>query len=237
MRGPAARVYLKIVRSGSRRKRLRPTRAYIRPRRARHESKSHQDLRAGLRRRPQWWSPGRVRRPRERSAGDDEVLSHVLDSVSERAPRKPEIRILHARAGEGSDPRAHGLDGHGRPARGRADRDARHGEHPQEPELPPGPRHLARAVQDVLQERDEGRSGFGPRRRLARRPRDDGEDARSPVRTLLPLRVAAGPRPLDVPDFGKTARPRDRRVIARRGIPGGWYSGPRDALDVRSEIG
>src|SRR5437899_10948662 len=31
MRGPAARVYLKIVRLTSRRKRLRPTRAYIRP--------------------------------------------------------------------------------------------------------------------------------------------------------------------------------------------------------------
>src|SRR2546426_7791937 len=234
MRGPAARVYLKIVRSTSRRKRLRPTRAYIRPRRARHESESHQDLRAGLRRRAQWRNPGRVCGPRERGARDDEILSHVLDPVSERPPRKPEVRLLHARAGEGFDPRAHGLDGDGRPARGGADRDARHGEHPQESELPPGPRHLARTVQDVLQERDEGRSSFGPRRRLARRPRDDGEDARSPDRTLLPLRVAARPRPLDVPDFGETARPRDRRGIAPRGQPGGWGSGPPEALDGRS---
>src|SRR2546428_650543 len=142
MRGPAARVYLKIVRSTSRRKRLRPTRAYIRPRRARHESESHQDLRAGLRRRPQWRSPGRVRRSRERGTRDDEVLSHLLAPVS-------------------------------------------------------------------------------------------GRTARSSVRTLLPLRVAAGPRPLDVPDFGETARPRDRRLVARRGIPRGWDPRPRDAFHVR----
>src|SRR2546427_10067015 len=233
MRGPAARVYLKIVRSTSRRKRLRPMGAYIQPRRARHESESRQDLRAGLRRRPQWWNPGRVRRPRERSTGDHEVLPHVFDPVSERTPRKSEVRVLHARAREGSDPRAHGFDGDGGPASGGADRDPRHGAQPQEPEFPPWPRHLARTVQDVLQERDEGRPGLGPRGRLARRPRDDGEDARSSVRTLLPLRVVARPLDLDLPDFGETARPRDRRLVARRSVPRRRDSRPRDAFDVR----
>src|SRR5712692_6756573 len=217
MRGPAARVYLKIVRSTSRRKRLRPTRAYIRTRRSRHESESHQDVRPELRRRPRWRNPGRVRRPRERRAGHDEVLPHVLDAISERPPRKPEVRVLHARAGKGPDPRADGLHGHGGSPRGRADRDTRHGKHPQEPELPPGPRQLARVVQDVLQERDESGPRFGPRRRFARRARDDGEDARPPDRTLLPLRVAAGPRPLDPPDFGETTRLGARRLVAGTG--------------------
>src|SRR2546425_6181348 len=217
----------------SRRKRLRPMGAYIRPRRARHESESRQDLCAGLRRRPEWWNPGRVRRPCERGAGDHEVFPHVFDPVPERTPRKPQVRILHPRTREGSDPRAHGLDGDGGPASGGTDRDPRHGKYPQEPELPPGARHLARTVQDVLQERDEGRPGLGPRRRLSRRPRDDGEDARSSVRTLLPLRVVARPRDLDLPDFGETARPRDRRLVPRRSVPCRRDSRPRDAFDVR----
>src|SRR3989441_11183066 len=218
----------------SRRKRLRPMGAYIRPRRARHESESRQDLCAGLRRRPEWWNPGRVRRPCERGAGDHEVFPHVFDPVPERTPRKPQVRILHPRTREGSDPRAHGLDGDGGPASGGTDRDPRHGKYPQEPELPPGARHLARTVQDVLQERDEGRPGLGPRRRLARRPRDDGEDARSSVRTLLPLRVVARPRDLDLPDFGETARPRDRRGVARRSGPPPPGSLPPDGFDLPS---
>src|SRR5438128_7177476 len=69
MRGPAARVYLKIVRSTSRRKRLRTTRAYIRPRRPHHDSESRQDVRARLRRCPRRRGPGGIRRPRERCAG------------------------------------------------------------------------------------------------------------------------------------------------------------------------
>src|SRR5881628_2826694 len=196
MCGPAARVYLKIVRSTSRRKRLRTTRAYIRPRRPHHDSESRQDVRARLRRCPRRRGPGGIRRPRERCAGDDEVHADLLDPLSERAARKPQVRVLHPRARKRSGARADGFDGDGRCARGGADRDPRHGEHPEEPELPPGSRQLARTVQDVLQERDESGSRFGAGRRLARRPRDDGEDARSAVRALLSVRMAAGPRPL-----------------------------------------
>src|SRR5437764_10046144 len=115
MRGPAARVYLNIIARKSRRERLRPTGAYIRPRRALHESESHQDVRAKLRRRHRRRNPGRLRRPRERCPGDDEVLSHLLDALSKRAPRKPETGIFHPRPGKELNPRQDALNGMAEP--------------------------------------------------------------------------------------------------------------------------
>src|SRR2546426_7156147 len=218
MCGPAARVYLKIVRSTSRRKRLRTTRAYIRPRRPYHDSESRQDVRARLRRWARRRGPGGIRRPRERCARDDEVLADLFNPLSERAAGKPQVRVLHPRARKRYGPRADGFDGDGRCPRGGADCDPRHGEHPEEPELPPGSGQLARTVQDVLQERDESGSSFGLGRRLARRPRDDGEDARPEVRALLSVRMAAGPRPAHVPDFGATARAGSRRGPPPRSV-------------------
>src|SRR5712691_59056 len=245
MRGPAARVYLKIVRSTSPRKRLRPTRAYIRPggrvtsrNRIKTYVRGFDDvLNGGI---PEGYvvlvsgAPGTMKSSLTYSILYQNALQESRKSAYFTLEQGKDLILEHMASMAMADPRAAEqivtLD----MGNIRKNLSYLQGRGTWLELFKMYCKNVMKADLDVLQERDEGRSGFGPRGRLARRPRDDGEDARPPDRTLLPLRVAARPRPLDVPDLGETPRPRGRRLVARRGIPGGWDLGPRDAFDVRS---
>src|SRR5947208_16708007 len=91
---------------------------------------------------------------------------------------------------------------------------------------------LARPVQDVMHERDEGRFPRRPRRRLPRRRRGDGEDGGPAIRAVLPLRMVAGPWPADPADLREAAWIRVGRSSAGGGLPRGWDHHLRDAPDV-----